>query len=278
MGEWDRNTPWRQGHILTSDAAKSLRLAHEQFSDDTAAVVISHDCDLAQLPQNERFIEVIVGRFIEKIDGNFSHAKNARILHLPFSQGHSKVAVELSAVRKTLIPKCSLLDYQPEANFRLSPQERSILQRWLAARYRRAAFPDAFESRLVQRGLNERLARILKTYGVHLTAIYFDVDDGNEVHRDKPDDLYTLTIVLLYSTEVDPQAAQKAAEEAREAIEAAFKAKCCPNGNEWLDIELRECVIVSDEAMSVSQSGKLKVWRTDHLSLRDTSSQPMLNE
>jgi hypothetical protein len=278
MGEWDRNTPWRQGYILTSDTAKSLGLVHEQFSDDTAAVVISHDCDLAQVPKNERFIEVIVGRFIEKIDGNFSHAKNVRILHLPFSQGESKVVVELSAGRKTLIPKCSLLDHQPEANLRLSPQERSILQRWLAARYRRAAFPDAFESRLVRRGLSERLARILKTCGVHLTAIYFDLDDGNEVHREKPDDLYTLTIVLLYSTEVDPQAAQKAAEEARKAIEAAFKAKCCPDGNEWQDIELRECVTVSDETMSVSQSDKLKVWRTDYLSLRDNSSQPILSE
>jgi hypothetical protein len=38
-------------------------------------------------------------------------------------------------------------------------------------------------------------------------------------------------------------------------------------GQEWQNIELRECVIVSDEAMSFSQSTKLKAWRAEHLSL-----------
>jgi hypothetical protein len=278
MAEWDRNTPWRQGHILAADTAKLLGLTHPQSPNTTAVVVISHDCDLSQLPATEESIEIVVGRTIEKTEGNFTHAKNVRILHLPFSQGKTKVAVELLVTQKKFVSKRSLLCHQPEAEIRLSPQEHSILQRWLAARYRRSAFPDAFEKRLVETGLHGRLMKILKTHGMHLPAIFFDVDEGIEVNREKPDDPYLLTIFLLYSTEPDPQVALEAAEEAGKAIEAAFKAKCCPDGKEWQHIELRECVIVSDEAMSYRQSTLLKAWRAEHLSLRDNSPQAMLNE
>jgi hypothetical protein len=37
-------------------------------------------CDLAQLPETEPMIEVVVGHRIEKADGNYTHAKNARTL------------------------------------------------------------------------------------------------------------------------------------------------------------------------------------------------------
>jgi hypothetical protein len=41
MGEWDRRTPWRQGHILTPETVAKLRLVPEPNL-DSLVVVVSH--------------------------------------------------------------------------------------------------------------------------------------------------------------------------------------------------------------------------------------------
>lgn len=85
MVEWTRETPWRQGHLLTDEAANALGLGNPEHPDDTVVIVATHDCDLAQLPESEAAIEVVVGRRIEAMDGNYTYAKTARTLHIKFA-------------------------------------------------------------------------------------------------------------------------------------------------------------------------------------------------
>ncbi|MGH8807205.1 MAG: hypothetical protein ACREX0_04935 [Noviherbaspirillum sp.] len=274
MSNWDRNTPWRQGNLIDLDAAKRLGIEHNAFPEATAPVVISHDCDLAQSAANEPFVEVIVGRFVSAADGNFTHAKNLRKLHLPYVDGNREVFVELVAVDKKLVPKegdGALAGNQPAA-IRLSPQARSVLQLWLAARYRRAAFPDEFDRRLGDTRLREQLSKILKPLGVHIPAIFFDVDEGEEVARQGADDTYSLTITLLYSTDVEPEKAESDAMAAKKAIEDAFKRKCCNEGV-WQWIELRDCEVIADTALTYAQSCIFKKWQADHISLKSDPPQ-----
>ena len=69
---WTRDTPWRQGHVLTAEAIQALGLSHPETPDSTCVVVISHDCDLANdALQIEPDVEVIVGRHLPKGDGNY---------------------------------------------------------------------------------------------------------------------------------------------------------------------------------------------------------------
>jgi hypothetical protein len=80
---WTRDTPWRQGHVLTAEAAQALGLSHPESPDSTCVVVISHDCDLANdVLQIEPDVEVIVGRSVPKGDGNYFWAKAPRTLHI----------------------------------------------------------------------------------------------------------------------------------------------------------------------------------------------------
>ena len=58
MGEWARDTPWRQGQVLSVEAANAFGLAHPETPNATIVVVISHDCELAHMPQDET-----VGKF-----------------------------------------------------------------------------------------------------------------------------------------------------------------------------------------------------------------------
>jgi hypothetical protein len=235
MAEWSRETPWRQGCVLTDETVDRFALRDVRVPEATFVVVVSHDCDLAASLDKESEIELIVGRKIDKADGNFTHAKTART-------------------------------------------ERSILQRWLAARYRRAAFPDAFVKRLDESGASARLTKILKPAGKHIHAIFFDVDDGNEVQRNEPNDTYALTIVILYTSQPNSQESETVALKVKEQIESVLEELFLNNDNSWRDIELLECIVMSDQALTYAQSLLLKQWRLEHLSLREDPKGPMIQE
>ena len=276
MAAWDRDTPWRQGHVLTNESSVALGVVRADDVGSALAVVISHDCDLAQGPETEPSIEIIVARRVEAANGNFTHAKNSRRLHLECAVDGVTTYLDIRAQGKAEIKKAALADHAPNASVVEKPEDRSVLQRWLAARYRRAAFPDEFERRLNDTGVSKRIAKILEPLGKHLVAVFFDVDAGVEQDRKGPEDLYVLRIDLLYSTEDDPAAALEAAEKAAASIAAAFRERCFDAATGWKWIELVGCEPISDEAMTYAMSTQLKRWNMDYLSLRaDPPAEPM---
>jgi hypothetical protein len=280
MAAWDRHTPWRQGHALTSEAVLTLGLIQERDAPNAIVIVISHDCDIAQSGEVEPCVEIIIGCRVPEANGNLTHAKNPRRLHLPAQENGNTVCLELWAKDKCLVPNDRLVAHLPNESITLTSHDRSVLQRWLAARYRRSAFADEFERRLQETGLHKRIAKILEPLGTHLIAVFFDVDEGADVERHGAEDLYMLTIELLYSTEHDPMAALKAAENAAEAISVAFRERCFVSKDAaWKQIELLACEPISDEAMTYAMSMQLKKWNADYLSLRaDPATEPMLSE
>lgn len=274
MATWGRDTPWRQGYLVPYEAVRSVL---PDSPSDAIIVVVSHDCDIANNPDVEPVVEVIIGQRIDGVDGNLAFAKNARRLHLNFTGGSRQLAADLEATRKQEIPKQTLVDYEPIENVSLTITELTILQRWLAARYRRAAFPDEFDRRLVTTGLRDQLNKILKSHGALISALYFDVDEGREVSRSDGDDPYTLAIYLLF--DADSDTAERAANSARTAIEKAFREKCLSGkSSKWVDIELVACEAISDQAMTVQQAESLKRWSADYISLRTEPFQRMLSD
>jgi len=208
------------------------------------------------------------------LDGNFTFGKAARRLHVDLSGGATALKLELSATQKRSIEKERLAGYQPTDGVALTPREREILQRWLAARYRRSAFPDEFDRRLGDSGLHDRLGRILKRLGAPVSAIYFDLDKGEDRTRMGPEDVYELGIYLLHDADSEP--GRKAATDAAADIADAFRAKCRSKAGVWHDIELIFCEPVADEAMTIAAARLLKVWNVEHLSLRDDGPNAML--
>jgi hypothetical protein len=87
VADWNRETPWRQGHLLCANAISALSLADTDLAEKTYVIVASHDCDLAQETGSEPFVELIVGHLVEK-DGNCTHGKNSRKLHIQFAGEH----------------------------------------------------------------------------------------------------------------------------------------------------------------------------------------------
>jgi hypothetical protein len=270
------DTTWRQGHVLSNEAAATLGLPLGEPAQNAVVVVVSHDCDIACDAHVEPQVELIVGWRIERIGGD-AHAKTARRLHLAFETGTDELPVELHVTRKVAVPKPALLQFEPRPDLRLSPASLLTLQTWLAARYHRAAFADEFETRLKAKParLDRKIAKAMDDAGEHVLAVLFDVDGGEEVKRQGPEDVYQLSIVILYDSQKDESKAYAAAQKAADTIADTFEAALC-TGGVWRDIRLNSCDPVSDEAMTIAQSRSYKRWRLDHMSLEDEPQQVML--
>ncbi|MDD4933500.1 MAG: hypothetical protein PHO89_08570 [Methylacidiphilaceae bacterium] len=143
-----RDTHWRQGDLPTRESASTLGLVKAE-DNEQRAIVITHDCDLAS--DKEPFVEVIVAKRITgKRDSTLSYAKNPRRLHLRFEGGEADpLVLELRHVRRQLVPNEEFARHAArETAAPLSAAEKRTLKHWLAARYGRPAFPNAFEARL----------------------------------------------------------------------------------------------------------------------------------
>jgi hypothetical protein len=276
MVDWERGgIPWRQGQFLTKDAAVNLKLVVPANKEIEIPIVVSHDCDISNRPEIEPYIEVILTTLVDASDGNCTHSKNPRKLHLSAKQGDIDVYLELLATGKRLIPKKKLVEFEPNNEFVLPDKELLTLQRWLAARYHRSAFPDAFDHRLNCTGLYKAIVKILKPLGYHIIAAFFDIGNGENVKRNA-DDVYTLAIYLVYSTENDPLKAERETQKAAQSISKAFEKHCFDaDSNSWRNIELVECLPIADEAITYAQSRILKKWNIDYLSFRTDPVQPL---
>lgn len=260
----DRSFPWHQGQVLPDEAVQGLGLVGAGRVEPHKAiwVVITHDCDLVADVVREPNVEVIGGRRIDTPDGNAMHGKTARRLHLEFHREGAVVPVELCAPDKRRLDKDALASYVPDAAWSLDASNFAVLQYWLASRYRRAAFPDAFEKCLEDTKLKDALARILKPLGDCIRAVYFDVQENGAGVAVGP--AYQLGIILVYDAQ--RVRAEDQARHAKRLVNDAFQKKL--DGKE-LAIEFSYCDAVSDEIWTYKQSRETKQWRLDYLSLRE---------
>lgn len=272
-----RETVWRQGLVLEHQAAIELALLSSDSSEGHVVVMVTHDCDIASSQSLEPEVELLLGRRIEAL-GADTHAKTARRLHISYATDHGLVHLELQAIHKQTCLKIDVLSKAPRENWRLEPEGLVTLQKWLAARYFRSAFADEFNRRLTAKPakLDRKIAKALNEPSQHILAVYFDVDAGEEIQRNGEDDAYQLEITLLYDSTKDETVAYEATQKAAKSIEDTFENAFCVNG-QWKHIRLISCSAVSDFAMTIAQSRRLKQWRMEHISLESDPQQVMLD-
>jgi hypothetical protein len=183
------------------------------------------------------------------------------------------------ASQKRIVPKGVLFEYVPRQDIWLAPQDRLILQRWLAARYRRAAFPEAFETQLRtkigRRTLVEHIETILDEGGEWIRCLLFDLDDGDLSEREGSEDVYRLGITVLYTSTPDEPTAYAAASAAAEALEQIFARAFERPGGVREYIDLLYCDPVSDAVLTMQQREQLTEWRLEYLSLAAHPPHPM---
>ena len=251
---------WRQGSILPASLVSRLRghgLPAEHNPGSELFIVVSHDCDVTNTDLNaEPYVEVARARIIrkEEIDGNFLWGKNPRIYQFSGQRGQ-EIHCELSIHDIVSLPREHLQDFDPDGHRQLAPEIRRSICRWIAGRYSRQSFPDAFNERV--RPVVTQLRREFKKQGHLLSGIYLVVSDdeldAGEVYK-----------VIVWATMPDEEYEirdQRAlAQQLVDKIEAAFTS--C-DGVEVGAVELR-----SEADVSLSDLRKLKRWEFDDLTLR----------
>lgn len=186
------------------------------------------------------------------------------------------------ATTKRSIAKPDLFATHPRKGIWLDGRGIGILQRWLASRYHRAAFPEAFENRLRtatipgKRILLKQIEIVLADGGDRIRALLFDLDEGKDIERNGPEDVYQLGIVVLYDSLRDEAAAAQAAAQAAEKLEDLFDTAFNTQDSGWENICLMYCDPISDNAITVAQREMLKQWRLEHMSLQEDPPQPMI--
>ena len=272
-----RETLWRQGLVLEHQAAIEFELLSPDASEDHVVVMVTHDCDIASSQSLEPNVELLSGRRIKAL-GADTHAKTARRLHISYETDQGLAHVEFQAIHKQTRIKIAVLSKAPRANWKLTPEGLVTLQKWLSARYFRSAFSDEFERRLKAKPakLDKKIAKALDEPSQHILAVYFDVDAGEEIHRNDENDVYQLSITLLYDSTKDEPVAYEATQKAADSIVDAFDKALCLSG-QWKNIRLLSCSVVSDFAMTIAQSRLLKQWRMEHISLEANPQQATLD-
>lgn len=264
--EWKRDTPWRQGHLLPSEALSLLG----DIEAGTFAVVITHDCDLASdLLEVEPNVEVLLGTLGDPSkSGNLSWGKSPRLIHLNFeNEQGEKLLLEVNILQRKSVPKTELCRFEPQG-WELSRAELEAFTRWLASRYRRSAFPDAFNDTLATSKLGEKLEKKFKgSGGTAITTVLFDVEEksGAEFH---------LSVVLLYRDED----CHKEVEAVAESIRELFDSQKSEVSSDGVKIVLKDCGVVSEDTLTVRAYRKLQKWEKDYLSLRTQPLGEMLDE
>lgn len=255
--------------MLRGDAAGALGLANESDPANTCAVVVSHDCDLANDNLTvEPAAEVVVGRLVAAPNGNFTWGKAPRTLHLPAIRDGQQVTIELVATSKQLLPKSILAAYEPDRSFQLDGPALGVLRSWMGARYNRASFPDAFVHRMSKTKVDTKLAKALEPHGALISFVYFDIDGGQVIER-QDGSPYELIIVLVYSPGNDAEAAADAADKLAENLYDA----CGKRLNGSADISLKTCFAISEDDLQVSRARVLMQWRLEYMTLKAADEQ-----
>ena len=274
---------WRQGNVLTDECAVQLGLIKQEEKGSKFLIAISHDCDLATDASKDPNVELIIGESIPKFSSD-SHAKNARRLDLQFEYDGAPKFLKLSAVTKCCLSKDLLFQNSPSSSFTLDAFNLVTMQRWLAARYYRAAFPESFESRLrmvsppSKKTFLSQIESILDDGGENIRSLLFDLDQGKIIERKTADDCYSLGIIVLYDTSKDEEKAFNVAANLAQKLEALFNRAFYSDDDKWNGIKLIYCDAISDSTLTVAQRELLKQWRIEHMSLKENPPQTMLSQ
>lgn len=268
-----RDTDWRQGDLLTCEAAAALSLV-DATDEARRVIVVTHDCDLPHV--SELCVEVIVAELVVKAprpDPQLSYAKNPRRLHLTFEGADAgPLILELRHGDRRNVPKGDFAERAVKDNRLSLPVEaKRTLKQWLAARYGRPAFPNEFEERLRKRSgrrtVEQQIAKILEPEAKYLVGLFFDLGEQRvaEAVEGEP---YALSVSVVYDATEGGGEARGSAERVAAQLQELFE-KSFGKPDVAKEIGLDTCEAVADTRLTLADLRRVDQWRLEYISLRD---------
>lgn len=250
-----------QGSILSDQDLAELK---KSGSDDKCqavqvGVVISHSCDLTHHdPEGEPFAEVLVAEVADSQDGNFTHGKHPRRLHLlMYSHKGDPCVLEFLAWRRLWVDRRELACRVPDEDRFLLEEDIRVLTVWLAQRYIRAALPDDFNS-LVQTTFKKR-NKLHARISEHVSGLYVEIYPDRELEDGESYSMNLLALVPRGQKEAIDFVQQGVHELVEHFRQAGIDA---------------EATVRAEDEVSYWLVRKMKRFPLEHLSLR-SGDQPL---
>ncbi|AUM00781.1 hypothetical protein B4966_11835 [Rhodocyclaceae bacterium] len=261
-----RDTDWRQGDLLTREAAAALGLV-AAVDEERRVIVITHDCDLRH--DSELCVDVIVADMVVKEDPQLSYAKNPRRLHLAYEGNNAApLTLELRHGDRRSVPKGDFAEHAvKDYSLALPIDAKRVLKQWLAARYGRPAFPDEFEERLRKGEVERKIAKILKPDAKYLVGLFFDLGEQRRTEAGEGEP-YALSISVVYDANEGGADARGAAERVAARLRELFE-KTYGKPDVATEIALDACEAVADTYLTLADLRRVDQWRLEYISLRD---------
>lgn len=267
-----RDNDWRQGDLLTQEAAAKLTALESSVSENHRFVVITHDCDLPH--SGETWVEVIVAEVVTGANPQLSYAKNPRKLHLGYEiAGGESIVIELRHGERRVVPKDEFKMHAVRDGSALLPIDaKRALKQWLAARYGRPAFPNAFEERLRKvisnkKTVERQIGKILEPEAKHLVGLFFDLGEqrSEEISEGDP---YALSISVVYAATEGGKQARESAEKIAGQLSELFE-RAYGKADNATEIALDACEAVADISITLADLRRVDQWRLEYISLGD---------
>lgn len=253
---------WRQGSLLDHQYLNPDRLP-DNFACDVIdeAVLISQSCDVVHPNlDNEPVVEFLVGRRVPNLNGEFTHGKNPRRLHLPVQGTAGEVLpIEFRPHHRVMVPRSQLAIWSPLTGRYLLDRDTRELALWLAERYQRPALPDAFNRRLANQ--ERALKKLFKRHSSQVSGLYVKLHPAGEVGDDI---LYRVNLLVLLPIQCVAQ---------RDAVDAFARQMQEYLKKENVDMEY-EVRTEAEVPISIYRNYK-KLPGLDYLSLRGEPPDPL---
>ena len=250
---WGRDTPWHQGAVVERKVINC-----EANNDATHFMAISHSCDVASDQAKEPHVLFLACQLVPNADPALSYGKNPRLIHLDILDKESRVVFSLDHTHVVIVSKQLLLDtnVEPDARYSLAPNSLSILQDWLASRYRRHAFPDNLDQKLER--VKEALIKTGKRATNSIVGYWLDYDPRDEPDYQGP---YELQFYIVYDANIEGGLASAT------QLVAAIENICSRDDITGM-ITLVDCVAVASADFSYETATNTISFRWDYLSHR----------
>ena len=158
-----------------------------------------------------------------------------------------------------------------DSSLSLPVEAKRALKQWLAARYGRPAFPNAFEERLRKRAgkrtVEQEIAKILESDAKYLVGLFFDLGEqrGKEAVEGEP---YALSVSVVYDATEGGGQARESAERVAAQLGQLFE-RAYGKPDVATEIALDACEAVADTYMTLADLRRVDQWRLEYMSLRD---------
>ena len=241
---------WRQGTFLPPDEVRNLAKA-QGLEDATHAVVLSQDCDVVHEDLKvEPYAEILFLLPVEKPDPGLKDGKSSRRFHLEATQNGQPLYFQTQPWHRIQIPRVRLAEIAPDNTIVMEPNVLRTLTEWVAERYTRTAFPDAFVTRI--NAVDKDLKKLLKKHSGLFWRLFVRVEPQTELNEG---DDYELSLLCVVPHDVwDDEAEQKQAREIAEKLNKELTSKKCSG------IKLVAFDVGSDDELPLSTLSYYRTW------------------